>query len=357
MTQDRRFTREQLYDFCMKVFAKLGCDEVRSSIITDVCLEADMRGISSHGVARLPRYISYMENGSIVMDAEPELLFKTGVSAVYDGHHGVGQYISKIVSEKAVDMAQKNGIGIAVVRNSNHYGIAGYWAEQIMKNEMIGMSSSNTAPLVVPTFGKEAMLGTNPIAIAFPSYFQTPIMLDMATSVIPRGKLEVYARRNQTIPHGWAVDSQGKPTDDPVCVLNNLKNKSGGGIVPLGGESTTFGGHKGFGLALMVELLTAGLSLGESSSDTYKKNGCISHFFMAIRLDLFGDNHAILNHVNHITTEIKNSNPSEGHSEIFIHNELEYKKREDSLLHGIQIDNPTYQQMLQIGEKFMISLG
>jgi LDH2 family malate/lactate/ureidoglycolate dehydrogenase len=356
MTQDRRFSREQLHEFCMKIFAKLGCDEVRSSIITDVCLEADMRGIPSHGVARLARYISYMENGTIVLDAEPELLFKTGVSAVYDGHHGVGQYISKIVSEKAVEMAQKNGVGIAVVRNSNHYGIAGYWAEQIMKNEMIGISSSNTAPLVVPTFGREAILGSNPIAISFPSYFQTPIMLDMATSVIPRGKLEVYERRNHPIPHGWAVDSQGKPTDDPACVLENLKNKAGGGILPLGGESTTFGGHKGFGLALIVELLTAGLSLGEASSDTYNKNGCISHFFMAIRLDLFGDNHAILDHVNQITTEIKKSEPSKGHSEVFIHNELEYKKRAESLLYGIQLDLSTYQQLLQIGEKFTVSL-
>lgn len=356
MIQYKRISREQLYAFSVAVLKKLGCDEVRSSIVSDVCLEADMRGISSHGIARLPRYRDHIQQGLIDPKAEPELLFKTGVSAVYDGHHGVGHYVSKIVCEKAVELAQKNGMGISVVRNSNHYGIAGYWAEQMMKNEMIGISSSNTAPLVVPTFGRQAILGTNPIAIAIPSYYSSPIMLDMATSVVSRGKLEVYSRNLQPIPHGWAVDAQGKPTDDPSEVLENVKNHTGGGIVPLGGESTQFGGHKGFGLAFIVELLTAGLSMGTSSLHTYKKHGNISHFFMAIRLDLFGDSDTLLQHMQQIAMEIKQSEPSIDKSEILIHNELEYKNREDALKEGIKMDIPTYQKLQSLAEHYALSL-
>jgi L-2-hydroxycarboxylate dehydrogenase (NAD+) len=356
MFEQKRISREQLNDFLMKVLQQVGCKEFQASAVADVCLEADMRGISSHGVARLPRYIDHIQKGLIQPEAEPELLFNTGVSAVYDGHHGVGQYVAKIVCEKAVQMAQKNGMGISVVRNSNHYGIAGYWAEQIMKNEMIGLSSSNTAPLVVPTFGSQAVLGTNPIAVAIPSYYSSPIMLDMATSVVSRGKLEVFSRNKKSIPHGWAVDANGKSTDDPAKVLDNLKKHAGGGIVPLGGETTTFGGHKGFGLSFIAELLTAGLSLGASSLHTYKEHGNISHFFMAIRLDLFGDSDALMEHIHQIAMEIKQSEPSIDHSEIFIHNEMEYRSREDALKNGIKLDIPTYIELKKIAEQFVLNL-
>ncbi|MCK5848786.1 MAG: Ldh family oxidoreductase [Caldisericia bacterium] len=356
MPEYKRVDRDILISICEQVLIKSKCSKIRAAIVADVCVEADLRGVFSHGVARLERYIKHIEDGIIDPLAEPEIMYKTPMTAVYDGNNGIGQYVSKIACEKAVHMAARCGIGIVTVKNSNHYGIAGYWAEQIMKNGMIGISSTNSAPLVVPTFGRKAMLGTNPIAISFPSNNEAPFMIDMATSVVPRGKVEVYSRNDLEIPVGWAVDEKGYNTNNPTTVLKNAKEKSYGGLLPLGGEAEDYGGHKGYGLALLVELLTAGLSNGEASFDTYGKSGGICHFFMGIRLDLFGNSEKLIQHITNILQQVKNSEKAFGKKEIFLHNEKEYLSRVDSLKNGIRVDGSTFDKLLEICKKYSINI-
>jgi LDH2 family malate/lactate/ureidoglycolate dehydrogenase len=356
MPEYKRIDRDVLVSICEKALIKSNCDKTRAAVVADVCVEADLRGVFSHGIARLERYINHIKDGIIDTMAEPEIVYSSPMTAVYDGKNGIGQYVSKIACEKAVHMATRNGIGIVTVKNSNHFGIAGYWAEQIMKNGMIGICSTNTAPLVVPTFGKKAVLGTNPIAVSFPSNNEAPFMIDMSTSVVPRGKLEVYSRNGLNIPFGWAVDEKGHGTDKPKTVLENVKEKNYGGILPLGGEEEDFGGHKGYGFALLMELLTAGLSGGEASFNTYGKKGGICHFFMGVRIDLFGSSQKVIQHITNILQEVKNSEKACGQNEIFLHNEKEYLTRVDSLKNGVRVDIPTFNKLMAICKEYSINI-
>ena len=350
-----RVPKEKLFKFAMEVMKKIGCDDEKASTVADVLVEADMRGISSHGVARLRRYVDHIKEGIIDPSGEPEIIFETPVSLVIDGNNGVGQYIAKFSMKRVIEKAKKNGIGMAAVRNSNHYGIAGYYAEMAVEEGLIGISLTNTAPLVVHTFSREPLLGTNPIAFAFPASGKYPVLVDMATSVVSRGKLEVCSRLNESIPKGWAVDEAGRVATDPKRVLISLKRRKGG-LLPLGGEGEEFGGHKGYGLALMVELLSSGLSLGSFSYDTYSEKGGITHFFAAIDPAIFGDPKKIKNHVEVLIKRLKRAEKAEGAERIYLHGEKEYEKRDESLKYGVEIDGPTYQQLKELSEKLDIQI-
>jgi len=332
---------------------KEGCTRVKGEVVADNLIEADLRGIPSHGVARLQRYLEHIRQGVIDPKSKPRVVYQTALSAVVDGMNGIGQYTAKVATDLTIKMAKKTGAGIVVVRNSNHYGIAGYYAERIAKSGMIGFSATNTAPMVVPTFSRETILGTNPIAVAFPADLGYPYMVDMATSVIPRGKLEVHARNKKAIPAGWCVDAQGHTTTDPGEVLENLKGKKGGGILPLGGEGEEFGGHKGYGLAMIVELLTAGLSLGEPSWETYRGgHGGICHLFAGIRVDLFGDPERITERFTSLLMKVKTGNKACGAKEIYLHNEKEYRARAVNIKMGVPVDRATYNMLVDISRRY-----
>lgn len=348
-----RIKVEKLHAFVVEVMKKLGCDAEKADAVAEVLVEADMRGITSHGVARLKRYMDHIREGIIDPSAEPSIIFETPISIVVDGKNGVGQYVAKWVMRKVVEKAKLHGACFATVRNSNHYGIAGYYAEMAVKDKLMGVSMTNSAPLVVHTFAREPLLGTNPIALAFPTNEKYPILVDMATSVVPRGKLEVYSRLGKKIPVGWAVDETGHSTTDPEKVLIGIKNRKAG-ILPLGGEGETFGGHKGYGLALIVELLTSGLSLGHFSFDTYKEKGNITHFFAAVDLSLFGDPNEIMKHVNVLISSLKNAKKAVGCNRIYVHGEKEYEKRKKSLEYGIEIDEPAYKSLREIAKELGI---
>ena len=350
-----RVPKEKLFKFAMEVMKKIGCNDEKASTVADILVEADMRGISSHGVARLRRYVDHIKEGIIDPSGEPEIVFETPVSLVVDGNNGVGQYIAKFSMKRVIEKAKKSGIGMAAVRNSNHYGIAGYYAEMAVEEGLIGISLTNTAPLVVHTFSREPLLGTNPIAFAFPASGKYPVLVDMATSVVPRGKLEVYSRLGKDIPKGWAVDETGRVATDPKKVLTSLKQRKGG-LLPLGGEGEEFGGHKGYGLALMVELLSSGLSLGSFSYDTYSEKGGITHFFAAIDPAIFGDPERIKKHVEVLIKRLKRAEKVEGAERIYLHGEKEYEKRDESLRYGVEIDGPTYQQLKELSEKLDIQI-
>ncbi|MCK9526084.1 MAG: Ldh family oxidoreductase [Limnochordia bacterium] len=347
---------KELEGFAFKIMQAAGCDEKRAKIVAKVLVESDLRGIASHGVARLGRYVNHIRQGLIDPKGEPVIVQDSPLAASMDGKAGVGQYVAELAMTEAIAKAEKNGIGFVSVRNSNHFGIAGYFAEQCVNQNMLGIALTNTGPYVVPTNGKSPVMGTNPLAISFPVVEGSPISIDMATSVVPLGKLETYARRQMDIPQGWAVDQTGHSVTDPSGVISDLKENSLGGILALGGEGEEFGGHKGFGLALMIELFTAGLAQGAPSSETYREVGDVCHFFGAIKLDLFGDPEAITRHFTYIVNGIRQSEKADRADRIYIHGEKEYEARGESLRTGIRLGKAIYAGLQSLAQEFDIEL-
>ena len=340
-----------LRDLCVDILVAEGFGQDVSTDIVDVLLEADLRGIPSHGVARLKRYIDERNAGHIKLNETPSVKYETPLSAVVDGRGGPGQSVSKWAMNLAIEKAGNNLAGFVSVRNSNHYGITAYYSEMALKRDMIGIAMTNSYPLVVPTFGREAVLGTNPFSIAIPGS-RHPFILDMATSVVTRGKLEVYDRLAKVIPGGWAVDSLGADTNSPGEVLANFNNRRPGGILPLGGSGEEFGGHKGFGLSLLVDLVSAGLSLGSWSALTYSEGVAgVCHFFGAINLRLFGEPESLKRQVQSIIDGVVSSGKACGSEKIYYHGEKEELSRISSLSKGVTLDPKTVRNLVSLAEK------
>lgn len=238
-----KWSYETLDSLCLEAFEKFGFTKEESRIITDVLLLSDLYGIESHGMQRMVRYHKGIEKGTIHPDAKCEVVFETPVSAVIDGHNGMGQLNGHFAMELAIEKAKKSGVGIVSVRNSNHYGIAGYYAKMACDEGLIGFSCTNSEAIMVPTFGKKAMLGSNPIACSMPAD-PYPFFFDCSTTVVTRGKLEMYNKMDKPLPDGWALDKDGKGSNNAPDVLSNIVAKKGGGIMPLGGNSEVTGSHK-----------------------------------------------------------------------------------------------------------------
>ena len=231
-----------------------------------------------------------MKKGTIHPKEQPEIVFETPVSAVIDGHNGMGQLISLFAMNKAIEKAKKTGIGIVSVRNSNHFGIAGYYTKNGMRSRILGMSCTNSETIMVPTFGKQAMLGSNPIAVSMPAE-PYPFSLTARPRVVTRGKLEMYNKSGTPLPDGWALDKNGHASNNAPDVLANIVSKGGGGIMPLGGCEEVSGSHKGYGYGMICELFSSILSLGVTSDQccTFSDKTGICHGFMAIDPAIFGD--------------------------------------------------------------------
>ena len=231
---------EQLNQLCNDAFQKFGFTAEEAKTVTDVLLLSDIYGIESHGMQRMYRYYKSIQNGMIDINAKGDVVFETPVSAVIDGHDGMGQIIGRKAMEMAIQKARTAGIGMVVVRNSNHYGIAGYYAKLACDQGLIGLSCTNTNPIMVPTYGRTAMLGTNPIAVAMPAE-PYPFFFDASTTVVTRGKLEVYNKAGKELHDGWALNKDGHPSNDAADVLGNIAAHKGGGIMPLGGSTEDTG--------------------------------------------------------------------------------------------------------------------
>lgn len=347
---DVKIAFEALVELAAQALIASGFPMEPSRLAAKVLAEADARGIHSHGVVRLGRYIEERDRGFIVPDAEPRIVHASPVSLVIDGGRALGQQVSAFAMEECIAKAAISGMCFATVRNSNHYGISAYYSELALAQGMIGVAMTNTYPLVVPTFGRQAMLGTNPIAVCIPGV-RAPFHLDMATSVVPRGKIEVYNRRGSELPAGWAVDETGASTTDAARVIHNFNAHADGGLLPLGGEDEDFGGHKGFGLALLVDLLSAGLSLGQYSRETYTdQGGGVCHFFGAIRLDVFGDPDAIRNRVQAIVDAVCASERSGDHARILYHGQKEAEARVRAQAEGLFLPAELIARLEELGQ-------
>ena len=342
---------EKLERFCIESFKGYGFNEEEAKQITAVLLEADLSGIESHGVQRMIRYHKEITSGMVKIDAKPEVVFETPLSAVVEGNDCMGQTLGVWAMQMAIDKAKKSGFGIVTVRNSNHYGVAGYYSRMAADQGLIGMSMTNTEAIMVPTFGKQAMLGTNPIAFAMPAQ-PTIYSFDAATTVVPRGKLEVYVKRGNGLPVGWAVDEEGHDSDDADRVLKNIIAKTGGGILPLGGSGEMTSGYKGYGFAMLCEIFTAIFASGTTSNYIYKTPGRsnIAQCFIAMDHGMFGDKAAIEANLSKYLQEVRDSAKADGQERIYIHGEKEYEARAGVLENGVYLNDKTYAEMQMIAE-------
>jgi L-2-hydroxycarboxylate dehydrogenase (NAD+) len=361
-TEFIRVGQEKLRDLCIQVMQKLGESEENALIIADVLLAADLRGVDSHGVARLGMYEGFIRSGVIHTHVEPTLLAETPTTALFDAGGGMGQPVSYRAMNLAIDKAKAYGMGFVTVRNSNHYGIAGYYAMMALAQDCIGMSMTNSRVFVVPTFGRDPMLGTNPIAVAAPAGKERPFVLDMATSTVPYGKIETYNRLEKSIPEGWASDENGVPTTDAAKVIQNAASPAAsGGLEPLGGNGELLSGHKGYGLGMLVEILCGVLPGALYANQVYPhaEDGTplpagLGHVFGALRVDAFRPVEGFAASMDDLQQRMKHTAKAAGQDRIYIHGEKEYDQIERRSIEGIPLNPKVLADLEKIARRYDI---
>lgn len=357
----KNVNHQELKSLCEQIFLKLGVKQEDASITADNLVLADLRGIPSHGVARLKRYVDGINSGLILPQNRPTVEKETPSTALVNANDTLGQVAGYFGTKLAIQKAKKSGIGVVTVKKSNHYGIAGYYSQMILNEGMLGISMTNSAPLVVTTFGKEMIIGTNPISLTAPTRRNRPFFLDMATSVVPRGKLEVYSWAEKPLPMGWAVDAAGKVSTNPTEVLQNMTTRVGGGILPLGGEGELYSGYKGYGMAVLVDILCGVLSGGAWADmvDT-KKAGTIvpasvCHFFLALKIENFIDLDEFKDNMDNLIDRLKNSQKADGQSRIYIHGEKEYEWFDKHVVEGVPLEDKVYDTLATLAKDAGVS--
>ncbi len=343
------YNQNEIHEYIIRYFMRWQVPQEDASLAADVLLSADMRGVDSHGVIRLNSYYGSRLRKGLINPLSPMTVLKeTPTTLSIDGNNGLGHPISIKAMRKCIEKADAMGIAMATVSNSNHYGIAGYYAMMALPRDMIGVSFTNSGPLVAPTHGKKAILGTNPIAVAVPALSERPFVLDMATSIVPIGRVTVYQKEGKSIPAGWGVDSRGLVTEDPSQVV------SGGALMPLGGTEL-MRGYKGYGLGLMVDIFSgvlAGAGFAEKvtgSSSTMPAN--VGHFFAAVKIEAFRDLQLFKQDMDDLLTQLKNSPKADGEDRIYIHGEKEFEKAEKAAVEGVRLSETTVNILKKTGEE------
>jgi len=354
-TEYVRVEREVLERFCQRVFQRLGLSEEDATIAAAVLVAADARGIPSHGVARLQRYVNGLQMGQMLPDAPVEVLVDTPSSVVIHAHGAMGAPVSLRTMRTVIDKAGANGAAFGCVRDSNHFGIAGYYAMMALERDMLGIAMTNTAALGVPTFGRQVMFGTNPLAFAAPADRERAFVLDMSTTVVTRGKIEVYERLGKELPAGWAVDKTGRCAREPGPLLDDMFHRVGGGILPLGGEGEDLGGHKGYGLAVMIDILCAvlcGAPFGAGVADTEESSGRVSHFFGAVRIDRFRAPREFRRDMDRLLRDLRECPPAEGMERVYFAGQKEFEHEAQCARLGVPLLAQTYTQLCEIGKAY-----
>ncbi len=360
MEESFSIRRETLEKFCAEVFVKAGLPAEDAALSAKILVTADARGTRSHGTGRMMRYIKGLEAGMMLPDAKVETLHESPVSLTIDAHGAMGFPVSYKTMTKVIEKAEKVGMACASVRNSNHFGIAGYYAMMALEHDMIGVAMTNTAALCVPTFGRNVMTGTNPLAFCAPAERERAFVLDMATTTVPRGKLEVYERTGHALPAGWAVDASGRPATDAGQVLRDMLDNRGGGLLPLGGFGELGGGYKGYGLSVMVDILCAMLSgapTGPGVVDPPETSGRVSHFFAAVKIAAFTDPREFRKQMDGMLFKLKNSPRAAGCGRIYVAGEKEFEAEEYNNRHGIPLDRKSYENLQLLAEKYRIGVA
>ena len=339
---------EKLNAFCQDAFEGFGFSPEEAGIIKDVLMMSDMYGIQSHGMQRVVRYHKGIEKGLIDIKAKPEVVFETPVSAVVEGHDAMGQLVGHFAMELAIKKAKESGIGIVSARNSNHYGIAGYYADLALKEGLIGFSCTNSEAIMVPTFARKAMLGSNPIAFTMPAEPYN-FFFDASTTVVTRGKLEMYNKLGKELPNGWALNKDGKASQDAAEVLGNISDHVGGGIMPLGGNTEQLGSHKGYGYGMLCEIFASIFSQGGTSNKCMtggRSNIC--HGFMAINPAIFGNPEEVKKHFSTFLQELREAPKAEGAERIYTHGEKEAEAIEVCRKEGVPVIDKTVAELFDV---------
>ncbi|WP_137596730.1 Ldh family oxidoreductase [Paucilactobacillus kaifaensis] len=344
--------------FLEQVFTAHGFSSEDSNLLADTLVDADLRGISSHGIQRLAWYLNMIKEHIIVPTNKPIILKETPTSLLIDANQNMGHIASALAMRKLIEKTKKSVVSIAVIRNSNHFGTAGYYSRMAAKAGLIGVSNTNTRPLVVPTNAKDAFLGSNAFAFTFPAA-PHPFVFDGATSVVSGGKIQVLAKKGEQIPGEWAIDGQrnvvkdANAAEDILSKVAFTKEQPGGGVLTLGGNSEENSNYKGFGNSLVVELLTGILAQGSISADTNTGKHDFSQFFLTIDPDFFGDLDVLKSNVESMFDRIRKLDHTPG-TQIMIPGDREYKRYDENKIHGVTIDDASADQIRNIAAELNI---
>jgi L-2-hydroxycarboxylate dehydrogenase (NAD+) len=352
------YAADYLKHFTEEVFMAIGCSEADASLAAKVLVSADLRGVDSHGIARLAGYVRLYDHGRLNAAPQIKVVYETPSTAVVDGDRGLGLVVAPRAMEIAMEKADKVGSGWVSVRNSNHFGIAGYHAMLALEREMIGWTMTNAAPLVTPTFSLDKLLGTNPIAVAVPANEESDFVADFASTAVAYGKFEILQRKGLPAPVGWAQDAEGNPTTDANAV------KSGGGLLPLGTDRE-HGSHKGYGLGAIVDIFSGVLSGANFGPwvPPFATAGFMSagqgvglgtgHFLGAMRVDGFRPADEFKDDMDKWIRAFRGARAVEGH-QVIIPGDPERELERIRSVKGLTLLEPVVQSLSELAKRFGI---
>ena len=356
---DQLFSYQHLFDFAKSVFKKIGCSDEHANIATASLLAADLRGIDSHGVARLSGYVRLWEVQRINATPEIKVIHETPSTAVVDGDSGLGLVIAPFAMQIAIEKAKQVGTGWVSVQNSNHFGIAAHHAMMALPYDMMGIAMTNASPLVAPTFSIDKMLGTNPICVAAPAGNQPPFVADLATTTAANGKLEILQRKNLQTPDGWVQDKDGNPSNDPHAL------KTGGALLPLGGDRE-HGSHKGYALGAVVDIFSALLSGANYAPwvppfpayvpmPAQQPGKGIGHFLGAMRIDAFRPAADFKKDMDHWIQGFRNAKTIPGEEKVLVPGDPEREFEAQRMKDGIPLLQQVTDDLQSLAEKFNLT--
>ena len=352
------FSFDQLFQFVKDVFIKMGCSDEHASLATKVLIDADLRGVDSHGVARLSGYVRLWEAGRINATPNIKVIYETPSTAVVDGDRGLGLVVAPFAMQVAIDKAKNVGTGWVSVKNSNHFGIAGYHAMMALEHDMIGWAMTNASALVAPTFSIERMLGTNPIAVAIPANEEPAFVADFATTTASNGKLEILQRKNAEAPIGWVQDVDGNETTNANAL------KEGGAMLPLGGDRE-HGSHKGYALGSIVDIFSAvlsGASYGPWAPpfpayvpmpENMPGEG-LGHFLGAMRVDAFRPADEFKSHMDNWIKRFRSAKTMKGQEKVLVPGDPEREMQKIRMEQGIPLVMPVVNDLKAVAEKMKV---
>lgn len=349
---------DKMNRFLIDAFAGYGVPREDAEICADVLLESDRRGVESHGCNRFkPIYIDRIENGTLLPVTNIEILKETPTTVVMDAHDGMGMVASHKMMTMLIDKAKKYGMAGGAIRNSTHYGIAGYWATMASKEGLIGITGTNARPSIAPTFGVENMMGTNPLTFALPTDEEFPFCIDCATSIVQRGKIEYYAREGQPTPSGMVINQDGTTMTDSDQILDALVDGTAA-LAPLGGIGDTLAGYKGYGYAAVVEILSAALAGGKYMKaltgvgpDGKPQMYHLGHFFFVVDPDAFMGQDEFRRIAGEISRELRASKKAPGEDRIYTPGEQAYYNWKDRETKGVPVGETVQREILEVRDK------
>jgi LDH2 family malate/lactate/ureidoglycolate dehydrogenase len=355
---EQSFSYTDIYEFTISIFKKIGCSDTDAETATKALLSADVRGIDSHGVARLSGYVRLWDAGRVNSNPKMKVIHETPSTAVVDGDQGLGLVVAPFAMAIAIEKAKNVGTGWVSVQNSNHFGIAAHHAMMALQHEMIGIAMTNASPLVAPTFSIDKMLGTNPICVAAPAGIEPPFVADLATTTAANGKLEILQRKNQDTPDGWVQDKNGQPSNDPHEL------KKGGALLPLGGDRD-HGSHKGYALGAIVDIFSALLSGANYAPwvppfpayvpmPTQQPGKGIGHFLGAMRIDAFRPADDFKTHMDNWIKGFREAKTITGQQKVLVPGDPEREMELIRMKNGIPLVDSVVSDLQETGNRFKI---